>query len=320
LLVYTEARPGLLKASCVALGFFDSVHPGHQAVIKKAVDEARRLDIASGVVTFYDHPRGLTRGQAPQLLTVIEQRLDLFEALGVDHAMVLTFSEELCRLSPREYVENVLLGSMGAKSISVGHNHHFGRNREGDANLLRQYGQEDDFVVHVADMVFVDGLEVSSSRIRQLIEQKDMPLAASLLSRPYAVRGTIVGGAQRGRKIGFPTANVSAAFNQLIPPPGVYAGYIRQAKDGPSLLQPMPCVINIGYRPTFSEEVKENKENPLTVEAHVLDFEGDLYDQTLEVQFVQYLRGEIKFEGIKQLVDQIASDCQSARCYLAACT
>lgn len=311
--VFTEAKPGLISRSCVALGFFDGVHPGHRAVITQAVKEARRLNALAGVVTFADHPRGLTRGQAPMLLTVIEQRLALFEELGVEAALVLNFSEELCRLSPREYVENVLVAAMGAKSISVGHNHHFGRDREGNADLLRQYGQLDDFVVHVADMVYVDGFEVSSSRIRELILDKDLELAARLLSRTFTLRGKVVPGEQRGRKIGFPTANVETAFNQMLPPVGVYAGYARALPA----LERQPCVINIGYRPTFDQS--ENPQGRLTVEAHILDFQGELYGLEMEVEFHKFLRAEEKFAGISALVNQIANDCQMARCYLASC-
>ncbi len=310
--IYFDPKPGLVERSAIALGFFDGVHPGHQVVISKAVEEAHRLDARAGVVTFADHPRGLTRGQAPLLLTTIEQRLELFRSLNIELALVLTFSEELCKLSPREYVQNVLLGSMGARSISVGHNHHFGRDREGNADLLASLGAKSDFVVHVADMVYVQGLEVSSSRIRDLILAKDMELAGQLLGRPYSLRGTVVGGARRGRTIGFPTANVETAFNQLIPPSGVYAGFARLS-DGST----QSTVVNIGYRPTVAGD--GTTEPKLTIEAHLLDYSGDLYGQTIEVSLLKFLRDEQKFSGIDALRNQIASDCQTARCYLSAC-
>ncbi|MBS2009032.1 MAG: bifunctional riboflavin kinase/FAD synthetase [Cyanobacteria bacterium SZAS TMP-1] len=313
--IFFQSKPGLVERSAVALGFFDGVHPGHQVVLKKAVEEARRLGCKAGVVTFRDHPRGLIRGKSPLLLTVIEQRLDLFESMGLDVALVLTFSEELCRLSPHEYVDDVLVGAMGAKSISVGHNHHFGRDREGNADLLRQFGQERDFVVHAAPMVYVENLEVSSSRIRQLIEAKDMELANTLLSRPFTVRGEVVQGARRGRMLGFPTANLLPAFNQLLPPVGVYAGTARI--DGPSGPRFQPAVINIGFRPTFN--ASEGEEKTATIEAHLLDFKGDLYGQTVEIGFLKFLRDEQKFDGLEALTNQIAQDCQVARCYLDQC-
>ena len=311
--IYFEPKPGLVERSAIALGFFDGVHPGHQVVIGKAVEEAKRLDAKAGVVTFADHPRGLTRGLAPQLLTTIEQRLELFAQQGVELALVLTFSEELCKLSPREYVQNVLAASMGAKSISVGHNHHFGRDREGDADLLRDLGVERDFVVHVADMVLVENQEVSSSRIRDLILSRDMELASLLLSRPYSLRGVVVGGEKRGRQLGFPTANVDVAFNQLVPPVGVYVGSVR-LNDGSR----HQSVVNIGFRPTFKAgSVAGEAQSKLTIEAHLLDFDGDLYGQTVEVSLLKSLRDEKKFADLDALKNQIATDCQVARCYLA---
>jgi riboflavin kinase/FMN adenylyltransferase len=250
------------------------------------------------------------------LLTVIEQRLDLFSALGVEAALVLTFSEELCRLTPFEYVEQVLVESMGAKSISVGHNHHFGRDREGNAQLLQQFGQKRDFVVHVAPMVFVENLEVSSSRIRELIQNKDLELANQLLSRPFALRGEVVEGAKRGRVLGFPTANLLAAFNQLVPPTGVYAGSVKIG--GATGFE--PAVINIGYRPTFAGGKGSNEaEKAATIEAHLLDYQGDLYGQVIEIAFLKFLRDEKKFDGLEALTNQIAQDCQVARCYLKEC-
>ena len=306
--IHFVPKPRLVERSAIALGFFDGVHPGHQVVIGKAVSEAKSLGATAGVVTFADHPRGLTRGQAPLLLTTIEQRLELFRSLGIELALVLTFSEELCKLSPAEYVQDVLIDCMGAKSISVGHNHHFGRDREGNAELLRQMGEECNFVVHAADMVYVQGLEVSSSRIRDLILNKDMELANQLLGRSYSLRGTVVGGEKRGRQLGFPTANVDIAFNQLVPPTGVYVGSTRLI-DG----REQASVINIGYRPTFNASGEQEKK--LTIESHLLDFEGDLYGQTVEVSLFKHLRDEQKFVDLSALTNQIATDCQIARCY-----
>jgi riboflavin kinase/FMN adenylyltransferase len=381
--IFFHAQPQLVERSAIALGFFDGVHPGHQVVIKKAVEESRRLGVRAGVVTFRDHPRGLIRGASPLLLTVIEQRLDLFASLGVEVALVLTFSEELCQLSPGEYVEQVLVESMGAKSISVGHNHHFGRDREGNAELLSQFGQKRDFVVHAAPMIYVENLEVSSSRIRKMIQSKDLELANKLLSRPFALRGEVVQGAQRGRVLGFPTANLLPASNQLVPPVGVYVGTVKLigskaggiigaedgaedglegcaedglegcaedgvegcAEDGVEGCAQdglegcagtvyLPAVINIGYRPTFAKsqadlrknqaDLRKNQEGnedekAITIEAHLLDFQGDLYGRQVEIGFLKFLRDEQKFDGLAALTNQITQDCQVARCYLKEC-
>ncbi|HEY9733136.1 MAG TPA: bifunctional riboflavin kinase/FAD synthetase [Drouetiella sp.] len=307
---FYEATPGLLKKSAIALGFFDGVHHGHQVVIGKAVAEAKRLGVTAGVVTFKDHPRSLTRGSSPLLLTVIEQRLELFERLGVEATLVLSFTEDLCRLSPKEYVENILVGSMGAKSISVGYNHHFGRDREGDASLLEKMGKDLDFCVFAAPMVLIDGEDCSSSRIRELVSNCKIEQATRVLSRPYALIGEVVRGEGRGRKLGFPTANMAINEFQLVPGRGVYAGVARLA-DGRRL----PSVINVGYRPTFKPQtgVSEAGGAALLVEVHILDFDENLYNSTIQVDFTAHLRAEQKFDGIDALKAQITADCNVAR-------
>jgi len=339
---YFEPRPntvaaGLVKESAIALGFFDGVHHGHQVVIGSAKKEAERLGVRCGVVTFKDHPRTLTRGRSPLLLTVIEQRLNLFAGLGVDFALVLSFTEELCKLSPREYVENILVSGLGARSISVGPNHHFGRDAEGDAALLEQLGSKNNFVVHVADMILKNGTEVSSSAIRELVTTSRMEQAADLLSRPYALFGQVVEGDKRGQAIGFPTANLELYPFQLVPGRGVYAG--RATLDG-GKGQTVPCVINVGYRPTFKSqsastaaagnccktddqsaatEVAAQTNGQLTVEAHLLDFSANLYGQFIEVEFLNYLRAEQKFSGVDALKAQIHKDIEHAIAYMKQC-
>ena len=312
---FFEAQPELIRDSAIALGFFDGVHPGHQAVIGKALEEARRLGVPCGIVTFKDHPRTLTRGKSPLLLTVIDQRLNLFSKMGVDFALALNFTEELCKLSPFEYVESILVGSLGARSISVGPNHHFGRDREGDAQLLTKMGTDLNFVVHVAEMVTVAGTEVSSSKIRELIQAGEMDAATSLLSRPFALHGKVVEGDKRGKQLGFPTCNLELYEFQVVPRRGVYAG-MTSLKDG----RTVPSVINIGLQPTFNRERSESEEpetKDMRVEAHLLDFQGDLYDQMIEVQFHKYLRGEKRFDGPESLKKQIAADIETAKSLLS---
>ncbi len=239
---------------------------------------------------------------------MIEQRLELFKSLGVDATLVLSFTEELCKSSPRKYVETFLVGAMGAKFISVGHNHHFGKDREGDPELLRTLGAELDFRVHDALMVYVDGIEVSSSRIRTHIEAGEMEQATRLLSRPYALIGEVVHGEKRGRKIGFPTANLEISSVQQVPIRGVYAG-LAQINGGDKLA----CVVNVGYRPTFT-----GHDAGLLVEVHLLDFDQDIYGTIMQVDFVKFLRAEQKFDGIDSLRQQITADCESAREVISA--
>jgi riboflavin kinase / FMN adenylyltransferase len=301
---FYEIKPGLLKKSALALGFFDGVHPGHQVVIRKAVEEARRLGAVPGIITFKEHPRSLTLGKSPPLLTLIDQRLELFAELGIEAALVLSFTEELCRLAPEDYVQSVLVECMGARSLSVGYNHRFGRNRVGDPELLRKLGEQFDYCVHVAGEVFVDSKEVSSSRIREAISSGDLEEAHKLLSRPYAVTGIVKAGDGRGKLIGFPTANVDIAEEQVMPMAGVYCA-VAKLQDGSR----HQSVVNIGTRPTFGDSDK------VITEVHILEFEGDLYGQPLSVNFCRRLRSEMKFDGIDQLKTQIATDCQTARDY-----
>ena len=301
---------GLLQRSSIALGFFDGVHPGHQFVIGAAVAEARKQKLAATVVTFKDHPRSLTQGSSPLLLTVIDQRLAQFEKLGVEAALVLNFTEELCRLSPSEYVKNILVEAMGAKFISVGYNHHFGKDREGNPELLAELGKKLGFTVQVAPPVFVDGQEVSSSRIREALASGEIEVANRLLSRPYAIVGKVVTGDARGRSIGIPTANLATEEFQVIPARGVYVGK-AQLRIGETL----PAVINVGLRPTFDKA--QTGQDPAAaekhlVEVHILDFNEDIYNETLEVSFLKYLRPEQKFDSVASLKEQISSDCRRA--------
>lgn len=300
--VFYDFKPGLIKQSALALGFFDGVHPGHQVVINKAIEEAKRLNVTPAVVTFTDHPRSLTTGSAPKLLTLVEQRLKLFEELGIKAALALTFREEICKMTPQEYVQKVLVDSMGAKSISVGINHRFGRNREGTPELLGELGKKHGFVVHVAPMIAVGNtLAVSSSTIRQAVSSGDVALAKTLMVRPFTLLGKVIRGDQRGRTIGFPTANLNVSSVQVIPSPGVYAGFLEYAG-----VKNM-CVVNIGFRPTVTNDTK------LTIEAHILDFNKDIYDQTVSLELLHRLRDEMKFGGLEELKGQIHKDCDQAR-------
>ncbi len=325
---FYDIEPGLVKKSAVALGFFDGVHPGHKLVISEAVEEAKRSGLTACVVTFKDHPRELVDGFKPLLLTTIDQRLELFAQLGVQATLVLSFTKELCNLSPRQYVENVLVNCMGARFISVGHNHHFGRNREGTPKLLSDLGKEFGFTVHVSNMVYIEGVEVSSSQIRKFLLKGNIEQASKFLSRPYTIVGEIVPGDKRGRTLGFATANLEVYEFQVLPPSGVYAGFARLVNDQSA---PIKTVVNIGYRPTFKKGEANNPNcvvsqlsntessgthtRPL-IEAHLLDFNKDIYGQKLEIAFSKFLRNEQKFDNIEQLKKQIASDCNSAKEYL----
>lgn len=295
--IVTKIEPGLAQSSSVAIGFFDGVHKGHQAVISRAVTNAAKLGVKTCIVTFKDHPQLVIEGRSPELLTSFEQRLKLFAYLGVDLTLALPFTPEISRLGPQEYVEKILIGAMGAQSVSIGYNHHFAHNRQGTPALLAELGKKLNFAVHVTHKVFVDGVEVSSSRIRQALTQGDLVCADKLLGRPYAISGLVVHGQDRGRLTGFHTANLKFTEHQLVPMDGVYAGMVRLAGKN------HPCAINIGCRPTLTAD-----QTP-TVEVHVLNFDHDLYGHDLEVELWEYLRPEQKFSGIDALKEQIKKDC-----------
>lgn len=303
---FYEVKPGLLKKASLALGFFDGVHPGHQVVIRSAVDEAKKLGITPGVVTFKEHPRSLTLGKSPPLLTLIDQRLELFEQLGIEAALVLSFTEELCRLAPEDYVRSVLVEAMGARSLSVGFNHRFGRNRIGDAQLLKQLGIEFGYTVHVAGEIIDEGIPISSSRIREAITQGKVEEARRLLGRPFAISGTVDHGEGRGHALGFPTANITVSEEQVEPAIGVYVTVVR-LPDGKRAR--LPAVVNIGRRPTFGSS------ESITTEVHVIDYEANLYGQKLQLEFLRYLRSEQKFNSVDELKAQIAKDVKQAREY-----
>lgn len=300
--IFHEIKPGLLKRSSLALGFFDGVHPGHQSVIRKAVEEAASLGATPAVITFKEHPRALTLGKSPPLLSLPEDRLEICREMGIKAALLLSFTEELCRLAPEDYVKQVLVESMGACSLSVGYNHRFGRNRIGTPELLASLGQSLDFVVHVAPEILIAGSPVSSSRIRDALAAGDMELCKQLLGRNYKVSGIVERGDGRGRKIGFPTANTACAPELILPALGVYSGVCRLEDE-----LVYPCIINIGLRPTFG-----NNESPRT-EVHIFDFDKDIYGQKLSVTFMHFIRKEKRFSGVEELKAQIEKDCQIAR-------
>lgn len=288
--------------SVVALGNFDGVHLGHQAVVRRAVEEGRRRGAKVVAATFDPHPRAvLAPGSEPKLLTTLEMRREALTGYGADEVWVITFDEGLSRKSPEEFVRDVLVGEIGAGVVVVGENFRFGHRAAGDfrelERLMRRFGGEAYAVV-----VRSEGGEapISSTRIRRLIGEGDVAGAAALLGRPYVVRGVVVVGDKRGRTIGFPTANVLPDPALAVPARGVYAGYVRVGKDE------YAACINIGVAPTF--ERRESR-----VEAHLLDFDGDLYGREVDVSFLERIREEKRFSGVEELKAQISRDAQEAR-------
>jgi riboflavin kinase/FMN adenylyltransferase len=294
--------------SVVTVGTFDGVHRGHQAIIDYLKTRAREQDGVSTLVSFDPHPRSVVHGKEVPLLTTVEERADLLEDLGIDRFVVIPFSSEFAQLEPKAYVEEILVNRIGLQEITVGYDHRFGRKREGDVDLLRSLGAEFGFEVDVIPPQEVDHDVVSSRGIRRLLkEDGDVEAAAERLGRPYEMTGVVARGEGRGRQIGYPTANLALEdARKLVPKRGVYATKVR-FPDGTV----RGGMMNIGRRPTFDEM-------DVTVEVHIFDFDGDLYGESLSVQFLQRLRDEQKFDSADALVVQLSEDEQHCRSIVEA--
>jgi riboflavin kinase/FMN adenylyltransferase len=292
-------RPG--GGSAVTIGFFDGVHLGHQAVIRRAVKAARERDLRAVALTFDRHPREvLTPDAVPQLLTTLRRKAELIEALGVDVLAVMEFDEAVSRWPPELFVDQALVGGLGIGHAVVGANFTFGHKAAGTSEMLEDLGRPRGFTVETVPLTALDGQPVSSTSIRRSLAEGELAWPARALGRRYVVEGTVVPGAGRGRGLGFPTANLRTPARILLPGRGVYAG--RAYAGGHS----WTAAINVGMNPTFGEE-------PLHVEAFLLDFEGDLQGRVLAVEFWERLRDEVRFESAEALAHQIKEDVARAR-------
>ncbi|HZP30877.1 MAG TPA: bifunctional riboflavin kinase/FAD synthetase [Acidimicrobiia bacterium] len=301
----------------VTIGAYDGVHLGHQEVLRVVRELADARGHEACCLTFDRHPAEVVRPEsAPKLLTTLPQKLELLEATGfLDTTCVLTFDETRSKEPAEDFVSEVLVGSLGAKLVIVGADFHFGHRRHGSVRLLEQMGAELGFQVLGLGLVpeagDAAGRPYSSTRIRQLVRTGRVAEAARLLGRPprpHEVRGVVVVGDRRGRELGFPTANVEVPARVCLPADGIYAGTFVGA-DGVE----RPSAISLGRRPTFYADAATS-----LLEAHVLDFDGDLYGQAVKVRFVEHLREEVRFDGVAALVEQIGRDVEAARAVLGA--
>jgi riboflavin kinase / FMN adenylyltransferase len=286
----------------LAIGVFDGVHLGHQTVISTSAEHARAVNGTAVVVTFDPHPEKVLRPQAaPHLLTATQHKIAFIRDLGVEHLLVIKFDKVFAATEPEDFVRQLVKHSKPLREICVGHEWSFGKNRRGNLELLKKLGAQFDFNVVGIPPVTIDGELVSSTLIRRAVESGDLRKAAAMLGREYTILGTVVRGDDLGKKIGFPTANLSA-HNEQFPPNGVY---VAEAKlDGVTY----PGVVNLGYRPTVSSGKSDR-----VLEIHLLDFEREIYGKDLEVRFLRYLRPEKKFENVDALVRQIKTDVEQAR-------
>jgi riboflavin kinase / FMN adenylyltransferase len=276
-----EAEP---RERHVAIGTFDGVHRGHQAVIEGA----------DTVLTFEPHPMSVIHAEAaPKLIMPFEVKRDVIDGLGVDELVVIPFDEEFSRLTAEDFIAEILVAKLGARTVSVGENFRFGAKAKGDSAMLEACPE---FETRVVPLVEVDGETVSSSRIRGLVSAGDVGHAMDCLGAPFMMEGEVVSGDRRGRELGYPTANIVPDDSLVTPGHGVYACFANG----------QPAAVNVGVRPTFETG------RGLLVESYLIDFDGDLYGQNLRVAFVKRLRGEKRFPGVDELVAAMKQDVAEA--------
>jgi riboflavin kinase/FMN adenylyltransferase len=297
------------ERSVITIGAYDGVHRGHRAVIDHVRRRAEELDARSAVVTFDRHPASIVRPEsAPCLLTSTERKLELLAATGIDAVAVVPFDEAQAAESPQSFVERVLVGALRTQLVVVGEDFHFGHNREGNVDLLRKLGADAHFDFDVEPLELLprlDGVDepISSTAIRRALAGGDITRANSMLGHEFEARGVVVRGDERGRLLGFPTANVEVPNRGCRAADGVYAGWYERPSGDVH-----PCAINLGRRPTFYEHADHS-----LLEAHLLDFDGDLYGEPAKVRFAHFLRSERKFDGVDALVAQLRTDVEHAR-------
>lgn len=283
----------------LTVGTFDGVHEGHKVLIKAVVESAEELSARSVIVTFDPHPRDIINpgSDGIKLLSTLPERCELLADLGIDEMVVIPFDRDFSLLSSEEFIRDVIYEKIGVEEFIIGYDHQFGKDREGTIDTVRTLGEELGFEANVISRQEVENQTVSSTSIRKALQEEgDAEKAAMFLGRYYILHGTVVHGEKRGRKIGFPTANIHTdQAKKIIPKVGVYAVWIRVDKTYYS------AMMNVGKRPTFDGE-------ELTMEVHVFDFDKDIYGKEVQVQFVKRLRNEKKFSGIENLIDQLKED------------
>lgn len=291
--------------SAVTIGVFDGVHLGHRRLLDRTREVADERGIRAAVVTFDRNPLEVLRpDDAPPAIQSLEARVARLGEAGMDLVHVLTFDRELATQSPEAFVATTLRGPVAAEHVVIGANFRFGRGAAAGTDWLADHGREHGFHVEAVELADVDGRTISSTAVRRAVAAGDVAEAATLLGRPFAVAGTVVGGDRRGRTIGFPTANVELPEGRLRPAVGVYAGHATVAGERHA------AVTNVGRRPTFDGE-------GITIEVHLIDVDRDVYGEQLEVTFEHRIRDEVRFDGVDALVAQIGRDRDEARSLLA---
>ena len=299
----TPVRPANGKKSCVTIGNFDGVHRGHQLLVRETLQHCRKRDLDCVAVTFWPHPRALFSGHKMPPLADLQTRRKLLGGLGVQYLLELTFTREIAALSPEEFYLNYL-APLEMDTLVVGYDFCLGKGRSGDFAALSALGRTHGFAVYQVPPLLLDDRPISSTRIRKAIEEGDMGLASSMLGRPHGLFGLVIHGQGRGTGLGFPTANLQPA-DVLLPPDGVYATRVT-CRD-----QVYAAVTNIGFTPTFGGRER-------TIESFLLDRDINLYGQRIQVDFLERLRSEKRFDSVSELTAQIARDVEQGRAINAA--
>jgi riboflavin kinase/FMN adenylyltransferase len=288
----------VLKPSAVAIGNFDGVHLGHQEVLRPIIGSSQGIRT---ILTFYPHPQEVLTGESRLLLTPQAERILILDHLGIEQVIQLPFTPELSRHSPQQFIDQILDQGLQVRQLSVGSDFRFAYQRTGTAEDLLTWGKKQGIYVDLISDTLWQGERISSSRIRLALQQGKVELAQALLGRPYRLWGEVVAGDQRGRQLGFPTANLMLPVDKYLPCDGVYSAWVRLLPE----ITYYPAVLNIGIRPTVAGKQR-------TVEVHLLNWEGDLYGQSLEVNLVHFIRPEQKFASLTDLISQIQKDCDVA--------
>lgn len=284
--------------TAVALGNFDGIHIGHQYLLKSNIEKAKEENLKPSVLIFKNHTKTILKKDENfkiDILTSFEEKIQLLKELGIEIVYVMDFNERIMKLSPELFVKNILLERLNAKLVTVGFDYRFGYKAQGDSNYLKELGKANGFVVNVIDPVYVEGEIVSSTIIRNLIINGYIEKANKLLGRNYCLIGTVIKGRSRGRKLGFPTANIRLNDRYVIPKTGVYKTFTYV--DNSKFLS----LTNIGYNPTFNEK-------NLKIETYILDFDEDIYDSIIKIEFMEFIRDDIKFNSVEELKNQMHKD------------
>ncbi len=287
------------SGTVVALGNFDGLHKAHMEIVYQCREYARENDLKCGVLLFKEHTQKTLKNKEVRVITQEKQKLRILKDADMDFVYLRDFDKEFMQLSPEMFIDK-LISSLHIKAVCVGYDYRFGYMAKGDTSLLEELGKSRGFDVIIVDEIDHDGVTVKSTAIRHYIEAGSVKHAANMLGRHFAIEGRVVQGKQNGRKIGFPTANIEYGDDMLIPYQGVYTGYAYV--DG----KKYKCITNVGDNPTFDGD-------KITIESHILDFDEDIYDKTITIEFIRRIRGVRKFSSIDALIEQIRGDEQVAR-------